>query len=164
MSDSDVEIAVDNPEADDVRELLTQHLAFAREFTPPGHVHALEIEALKDPGVTFYSARRHGQLLAVAALKRLDASRVELKSMHTSEVSRGRGMGGALISHLLGIAQAKGYQRVSLETGTMAAFAPARRLYQRMGFEACEPFGSYTANLYSTCMHIELAVDTPPSP
>ena len=97
MSDSEFEIAVDNPEADDVRELLARHLAFAREFTPSGHVHALPVEALKDRDVTFYSARRGGALVAIAALKRLDSSGVELKSMHTIEASRGRGAAGALI-------------------------------------------------------------------
>ncbi|MGA2521012.1 MAG: GNAT family N-acetyltransferase [Acidimicrobiales bacterium] len=154
--DTGLVIAVDDPEAADVRELLQRHLAFARKVTPPGHVHALEIPGLKDVAVTFYSARSNGRLLAVAALRRLDASHAEVKSMHTSEAARGRGVGEALVRHLLATAEQEGYRRVSLETGTMDAFAPARRLYERIGFQACEPFGDYTANPHSTCMRIDL--------
>jgi putative acetyltransferase len=72
--------------------------------------------------------------------------------MHTAESQRGRGVGEALLRHLLTIARAHDYERIFLETGTVDAFAPARRLYQRMGFETCEPFGDYTSNPYSTCM------------
>jgi putative acetyltransferase len=157
-------IALDDPDAEDVRELLGRHLAFARDVTPPGHVHALEVAALQDPSVTFYSARDHGVVVCVAALKRLDASDVELKSMHTSQAARGRGAGAAMVSHLLAAAAEQGYERVSLETGTMDAFAPARRLYQRAGFRPCEPFGEYTVNPYSVCMRVELSGRPPERP
>jgi hypothetical protein len=90
-SATDLEIAVDDPEAADVRELLVRHVAFAREATPPGHVHALDLPALKDLVVTFYSARSNGRLVGVSALKRLDASHAELKSMHTTLAAIGRG-------------------------------------------------------------------------
>ena len=149
-------VAVDDPEAVDVRALLGRHLAFARQHSPPEHVHALEVAGLKDPAVTFYSARRDGRLLAVAALRRLDASHAELKSMHTVEAARGRGIGEAMVRHLLAVALEQGYRRMSLETGTMDAFGAARRLYRRIGFQDCEPFGEYTDNPYSTCMRIEL--------
>lgn len=147
-------IAADDPRAEDVQALLERHLAFAREVTPPGHVHALEIDGLLDPAVTFFSARRDGVLVGVGALKHLDASHVELKSMHTAEAARGQGIGRAMVDHLLATAADRKYERVSLETGTMDAFTPARSLYTKVGFTPCAPFGEYTANPNSTCMTI----------
>ena len=85
----DLVIAIDDPRIDDVRTLLDRHLAFAREITPPDHVHAMEVDDLLGPAVTFFSARRDGVLLGVGALKRLDETHAELKSMHTSEAARG---------------------------------------------------------------------------
>ena len=153
----DLVIAVDDPRMGDVRTLLDRHLAFAREVTPPDHVHAMDVDDLLSPAVTFFSARRDGALLGVGALKRLDETHAELKSMHTSEGARGHGVGRAMVDHLLAVASDRRYQRVSLETGTMDAFAPARSLYTRAGFEPCAPFGEYTVNPHSACMTIELA-------
>ena len=153
----EVVIAVDDPRVDDVRALLEVHLAFSRAVTPPGHVHALGIDGLLDPAVTFFSARRDGVLLGVGALKRLDETHAELKSMHTSEAARGEGGGQAMVDHLLAVAADRSYQRVSLETGTGDAFVPARSLYTKVGFEPCVPFGEYTVNPYSACMTIDLA-------
>ena len=152
----DLVIAVDDPRIDDVRTLLDRHMAFAREVTPPDHVHAMEVDDLVDPDVTFFSARRGGVLLGVGALKRLDETHAELKSMHTSEAVRGRGVGRAMVDHLLAVAAERSYQRVSLETGTMDSFAPARSLYTKVGFEPCAPFGEYTVNPYSAFMTIDL--------
>jgi putative acetyltransferase len=149
-------IAPDDPESGDVRALLESHLAFARAESPPEHVHALDADRLLDPAVTFFSARRNGVLVGVGAIKRLDESHAELKSMHTSAAARRQGVAAAMVEHLLALAAAAGYQRVSLETGTMDAFAPARSLYTKLGFVECEPFASYTVNPYSTCMTIEL--------
>jgi putative acetyltransferase len=153
----DLVIAVDDPGADDVRALLERHLAFARDVTPPGHVHALDADGLMDPAITLFSARRAGVLLGVGALSRLDETHAELKSMHTSEDARGLGVGRALLDHILAFAAERNYRRVSLETGTMAAFAPARSLYSKRGFVPCEPFGAYTDNPISMCMTLELA-------
>jgi putative acetyltransferase len=152
----DLVIAEDDPRADDVRALLERHLAFSRAVTPPGHVHALDVDGLLDPAVSFLSARFEGVLLGVGALKQLDLSHGELKSMHTAEAARGQGVGRAMVDHLLAIARARCYRRVSLETGTMDAYAPARALYAKVGFVACEPFGDYTVNPHSTCMTIDL--------
>jgi putative acetyltransferase len=149
-------IAIDDPRAADVRALLERHLAFAHEVTPSNHVHALEIDRLLDPAVTFFSARRDGELLGVGALKELDDSHAELKSMHTSMAARGQGIGRAMLDHLLAVAADRNYDRVSLETGTMDVFAPARSLYAKVGFRPCEPFAEYTSNPYSTCMTIDL--------
>ena len=153
----DVVIAIDDPRADDVGALLQQHLAFANEVTPAGHVHALGIDGLLEPAVTFFSARRDGQLLGVAALKQLDESHGELKSMHTTAVARGQGVARALLDHVLTVAAERRYRRVSLETGTVEAFAPARSLYANAGFRCCEPFAMYTSNPHSVCMMIELS-------
>jgi putative acetyltransferase len=152
----DLVIAIDDPRADDVRTLLDRHLAFAREVTPPDHVHAMEVDDLMGPTVTFFSARRDGVLLGVGALKRLDETHAELKSMHTSEAARGQGVGRAIVDHLLAVAADRSHQRVSLETGTADAFAPARSLYTKVGFMPCAPFGEYTVNPHSAYMTVAL--------
>lgn len=152
-------VAVDDPRADDVRALLEVHLAFAHEVTPPGHVHALGADALVDPAVTLFSARRadDGALLGVAALRSLDDGHAEIKSMHVSAAARGQGVGRALLDHLLAAAAGRGCRRVSLETGTYDAFAVARRMYEAAGFRVCEPFADYTDNPYSVCLTLPLA-------
>jgi putative acetyltransferase len=160
----DLVIAVDDPRADDVRALLETHLAFAREVTPPGHVHALGVDELADPDVTFFSVRFAGDLLAIGALRRLDGTHAELKSMHVTTRVRSRGIGRALVEHLVTVAAQQGYRRVSLETGTMDAFAPARALYAAQGFVPCAPFAGYTDNPHSTCMTLELGPENPPGP
>jgi putative acetyltransferase len=151
----------DDPRADDVRRLLAAHLAFANEHSPPGDVHALDIDGLLDPAVTFFSFRLDGQLLGVGALKQLDADHAELKSMHTDAAARGRGVGRAMLEHLIDVARDRGVRRLSLETGTMTAFQPARSLYASAGFVPCEPFGSYFHSPNSTCMTLPLADENP---
>lgn len=140
--------------------LLGQHLAFAHRHSPPEDVHALNAARLGAGSIAFFSARENGDLLGIGALKQLDPSHAELKSMHTAEAARGRGVGRAMLEHLIAVARARGCLRVSLETGSMAAFAPARALYESAGFHVCEPFGEYWAGLNSTCMTLEL---TPPA-
>src|SRR5215469_9878770 len=153
----DLVITVEDPQAPDVGAVLARHLAVMHEATPPAHVHALPAERLQDPAVTLFGARRQGALLGVGAIHRLDNMHAELKSMHTLAEARGQGIGRAMLRHLLQVASASGYERVSLETGTMAAFEPARRMYQSAGFRPCEPFGAYTVNPYSVCMTLALA-------
>jgi putative acetyltransferase len=153
---SGVEIAVDDPRAADVRSLLERHLAFAHEHTPPEDVHALDLSGLLDASVTFFSARRGAELVAIGAIKELDDRHGELKSMHTAAAERGRGVGQAMVDHLVGVARQRGYHRVSLETGTMAAFAPARSLYARVGFMPCGPFGDYRPSPNSAFMTLPL--------
>jgi putative acetyltransferase len=116
-------ISTDDPLADDVRELLERHLAYAKANTAPEDVHALEVDALLDPSVTFFSFRTDGDLLGVAALQHLDEEHAEIKSMHTAEAARGRGIGRAMVDHLVGVAREAGYRRLSLETGAGPAFA-----------------------------------------
>jgi putative acetyltransferase len=151
------EIAIDDPRADDVRELLERHLAFAKSCSPPEDVHALEVDGLLDPAVTVFSFRADGELLAVGALKRLDARHAELKSMHTAESARRRGIGRAMVEHLLAVAHDRGFRQVSLETGSMAPFAPARLLYASVGFRPCEPFADYWPSPNSICMTLSFS-------
>ena len=153
----DGEIAIDDPRSADIRELLKRHLTFAHTHTPPQDVHALDIDGLIDPAVTFYSCRRGGQLLAVGALKQLDPRHAEVKSMHTAQEARGRGLGRAMLNHLIAVARNRGYLRLSLETGTMAAFTPARSLYASAGFEPCGPFAGYQPSPSNTFMTLWLA-------
>jgi putative acetyltransferase len=149
-------IAAEDPHAADVGAVLARHLAVMHANTPPAHVHALPAERLRDPAVTLFGARCAGVLLGVGAIRRLDAAHAELKSMHTLSEARGQGVGRAMLTHLLAVAAASGYERVSLETGTMAAFEPARTMYESAGFVPCQPFGEYTDNPYSVCMTLTL--------
>jgi putative acetyltransferase len=149
-------ISIDDPRAEDVTALLERHLAYAHAHTAPEEVYALDVGALLDPAVTFFSYRAEGVLLGVAALKRLDAEHAEIKSMHTPEAARGRGIGRALVEYLIGVARARGHRRVSLETGAGPAFAPARALYASAGFRPCPPFGDYEPSPNSACMTLPL--------
>ena len=136
-------ISVDDPRKPELRALLERHLAFCLSETPPEHSFALDVNRLLDPAVTFVSYRDGGTVLGVAAIKELDAASGEVKSMHTAAAARGRGVGRALLSHLLEVARARGYQQVFLETGTTPGFAAARALYESAGFTPTGPFGGY---------------------
>jgi putative acetyltransferase len=151
-----VQIGVDDPNAEDVRALLRRHMEFARDNTPPEDVHALEVDQLVGPGVTFYSYRRDGELLAVGALKQLDGRHAELKSMHTAAEVRRSGVGRAMVEHLIAAARDHGFRRVSLETGSTQAFAAARSLYAQAGFTPCGPFGDYPPGRGNTFMTLAL--------
>lgn len=153
---NDLVITVEDPTTDDVRRLLERHLAFAHEQSPPEDVHALDSDGLKADDLTFFTARSAGELVGVGALRRIDDSHAEIKSMHTAESARGGGVGREMIAHLLEVARLRGCSRVSLETGTVPAFAPARSLYASVGFAPCEPFGSYRVSAYSVCMTLTL--------
>ena len=150
------EISFDDPRAEDVRALLERHLAFTEMHSPPEDCHALDIDGLLDPSVTFFSFRRHGVLLGMGAVKQLDQDHAELKSMHTAAAERGGGIGRAMVEHLIGVARDRGCRRISLETGSNAAFAPSRALYTRAGFTSCEAFGDYVPSQNSTFMTLSL--------
>ena len=166
MTAPDATIAPDDPRAEDVRELLRRHLTFARAVTPPEDTHALDLDGLLDPSILFFSSRSDGELLAIGALRHLDDEHAEVKSMHTVEAARGRGIGRAMLDHILGVARERGYRRVSLETGAMEAFAPARALYATAGFVPTEPFGDYRESRNSVYLTLVLdreSVSAPPS-
>jgi putative acetyltransferase len=149
----------DDPRRADVVALLEQHLALMHEQSPPEDVHALDLDGLATPEIAFFSLRADGELLAIGALKQLDGDDVEIKSMHTARAARGRGLGRAMLAHLLAEASARGARRVSLETGSMEGFLPARSLYASAGFELTGPFGDYRASANSTFMTRSLADD-----
>ncbi len=128
---------------DDVRALLAQHFAEMRAGSPPSACHVLPVDALRDPSIRFFTLREGGLLLGCGALKRVGADHGEVKSMRTADASLGRGVGRALLHHLIATARATGMTRLSLETGSTARFAAAIRLYESEGFTRCGPFGGY---------------------
>ena len=141
-----------------VVELLHTHLIRARAETAPGSAHALDLSGLRAPEVTFWCAWAGYVLAGVGALKRLSADHGEIKSMHTAEAMRRRGVGDAILRHIIATARARGISRVSLETGAWAYFAPARALYARHGFVECPPFGDYRPDPNSVFMTLALAM------
>lgn len=136
--------------------LLQLHLDEMHQWSPPESVHAMPVERLRQPDVSFFSAWDGDQLACVGAIKRLDGARGELKSMRAHPDYRGQGAGKAILLHLLAEAQERGYGWVGLETGTPAPFAPARNLYLSHGFAQCEPFADYVADDFSVCMERHL--------
>jgi putative acetyltransferase len=136
----------------EIAELLRLHLDEMHRWSPPESVHAMPIERLRQPDVTFYSAWEGDRLAGCGALKELDAAHGELKSMRAAPAYRGRGVGKVILAHLLAEARARGYARVSLETGRPDAFLPARRLYEAHGFVECAPFADYVRDEFSICM------------
>jgi putative acetyltransferase len=126
-----------------VQALLGVHLAAARANTAAGFAFALDLSGLRAPGIRFFSAWEGEELRGVAALKRLAPDHGEVKSMHTAEAARRRGVGAALLRHVMAEARAMGMARLSLETGTSAHFAAAVALYRAHGFAPCGPFGDY---------------------
>jgi putative acetyltransferase len=149
-------ITIDDPARDDVTRLLTEHLADMHATSPAESVHALDVTGLLAAEVTFWTARRDGELLGCAALKELAADHGEVKSMRTAPRARGAGVGAALVAHVIAEARARGYARLSLETGPQDFFAPARRLYARHGFEECGPFGDYRRDPHSVFFTLPL--------
>ena len=136
----------------EIAALLRLHLGEMMQWSPPGSVHAMPIERLRGPDVTFWSAWDGERLAGCGALKQLDARHGELKSMRAAPGYRGRGVGKAMLLHLIGEAQARGYARVSLETGRPEPFEPAQRLYRAHGFAECPPFADYVLDGLSICM------------
>lgn len=151
-----ITIAPADPREPAVRALVETHLAFGRAMTPPEDAHALEVEELLEPGLTLFAAQSEGVVLGVGALKEIDAEQGELKTMHTAERARGRGVGRAMLDRLLAEARARGLRRVSLETGAMDAFLPARSLYLAAGFTPCAPFGDYRTSPNSVYLSLDL--------
>jgi putative acetyltransferase len=152
----DVRIVPDDLRGPAIAALLERHLEHAARHSPRESIHALDLDALRAPGITFWSAWSGEELLGCAALRELAADHGEIKSMHTAAAHRGKGVGARLVAHLLAEARARGYRRVSLETGTMEGFAAARALYGRFGFRPCPPFGDYRVDPNSVCMTLEL--------
>ncbi|WP_454441558.1 GNAT family N-acetyltransferase [Vibrio bathopelagicus] len=151
-----MEIKIDDLSGGEVVGLLEEHLADMYATSPPESVHALDIEGLKSPEITFFSAWKDSHLLGCVAIKELDSNHAELKSMRTTQVARKSGVASKLLQHVLDTAIARQYRTVSLETGSEDYFKPARNLYEKFGFGYCEPFADYELDPYSQFMSIEL--------
>ena len=145
-------IEVDDLSREEVHALLAEHLQSMHELSPPESVHALNLEGLKAAGVTFWTAWGGDVLLGCGALKELSATHGEIKSMRTPARRRRQGAGRALLAHILEEARNRGYERLSLETGSTAAFRPAQCLYESVGFTCCGPFANYLDDPYSVFM------------
>jgi len=161
---STIEIVVDDLSSAATRALITAHLAGMHDTSPPESVHALDIDGLRHPDITFWSAWRgarqqaggvgrspieHRELAGIGALKRLDAARGELKSMRVDDRFRGTGVGRALLRHIISEARERGMTSLWLETGTTEDFTAALRLYESEGFVRCDPFDGYSPDPFS---------------
>ena len=149
-------IRVDDLSGPEIAGLLQEHLRSMALHSPPESIHALDLEALRRPEITFWSVWQDAELLGCGALKELDAQHGEIKSMRTASPHLRKGVAARLMGHILEEATRRFYRRLSLETGSMEAFAPARRLYARFGFRPCGPFADYVEDPYSVFMSREL--------
>jgi putative acetyltransferase len=145
-------IAEDDLRGPAVIDLLAFHLTEMHTLSPPCKVHAMPVERLRQPDVTFYSAWDADELAAVGALREIDPARGELKSMRATPAYRGKGAGEAILLHLIAEARRRGYTWLGLETGRPAAHLPAQTLYRKHGFTECEDFGDYVGDEFSVCM------------
>ena len=151
-----MEIRIDDLTGPEVRALLEEHLQNMYEITPPESVHALDINSLRRPDITFWTAWAEGQLLGCGALKELNPTHGEIKSMRTSKNHRRNGVGRAMLTQIILESKKRAYARLSLETGSMKEFDPARRLYASFGFTDCPPFADYIDDPNSVFMTLEI--------
>jgi putative acetyltransferase len=149
-----------------VAALLRHHIASARAQTAPGSAHALDISGLRAPAIRVWTAWEDGTLLGTGALKRLSPGHGEVKSMHTAEAARRRGVGAAMLGHIISVARAEGMSRLSLETGSWEYFRPALALYRSHGFTECPPFADYAPDPNSVFLSLGLGGggEGPPGP
>jgi putative acetyltransferase len=149
-------IELDDLSRPEIHALLGEHLRNMYALSPPESVHALDLDRLRSPEITFWTAWEGPLLIGCGALKELDALHGEIKSMRTPEALRRRGAGRAILHHIIAVARTRGYQRLSLETGSMEAFRPAQKLYESAGFSFCQPFGEYREDPNSAFMTLRL--------
>ena len=147
-----IEIKLDDLSGDSIKKLLQTHLTNAALHSPQDAIFALDLEALKAPEISFWSVWQNEEILACGAIKMLDKEHAEIKSMHTLEKARGKGIGNQLVNHIIQQARAKNIKRLSLETGTADAYFPAHRLYKRHGFQECPAFSDYQESIHSLYM------------
>ncbi len=151
-----MEIKIDDLSGGEVFKLLEEHLADMYATSPPESAHALDVHALKSPDITFFSGWIGNELQGCLAFKQLTPQHIELKSMRTSSSSRKSGVATQLLAHALNVAIDRGYQKVSLETGTHEFFQPAINLYEKFGFTYCAPFADYNLDPHSHFMTRDL--------
>jgi putative acetyltransferase len=151
-----MKIKIDDLQGPEIQALLQEHLDSMKLYSPPESIHALDIEKLRKPEITFWTVWEKDELLGCGALKELDPQHGEIKSMRTSARHRRQGVARAVLTHILEEARRRGYKRLSLETGSNEPFAPARSLYTAFGFISCEPFADYCLDPYSVFMTMQL--------
>ena len=159
-----MKIELDDLSRPAIHALLEEHLRHMHALGPPESVHALDLNKLRRPEIAFWSAWEGEVLLGCGALKALGNGHGEVKSMRTPEARRRTGAGRALLMHIISVARERGYERLSLETGSVAAFDPAHRLYQSAGFVRSGPFGNYREDPNSVFMTLALLPATPSPP
>jgi len=136
-------IVVDDLTGPEIAAFLDEHVREMLSISPPESKHALDLEALRAPGITFWSVRDGSAVVGCGALKRLDAGHGEVKSMRTAVARKRSGIASMMLEHIIAEARRMGFTRLSLETGSAEFFAPARGLYEKFGFGYCEPFAGY---------------------
>jgi len=151
-----MEIKVDDLTGPKVVELIREHLHGMALLSPPESIHALDVESLRKPEITIWSAWEEDELVGCGALKELDCHHGEIKSMRTSSSHLRNGVAKRVLKHIIEEAQRRGYRRLSLETGSQMAFEPARTLYSNFGFQHCGPFSGYIEDPNSVFMTLEL--------
>lgn len=151
-----MKIKIDDLKGKAVARLLQEHHQDMLNHSPPESVHALDIEKLRSPDIIFWTGWIDGELAGCAALKQLNTEHSEIKSMRTSTTHLRQGVANKLLQHLITEAKNKGYKKISLETGSMVAFSPAKELYKKFGFRECEPFADYQEDPYSVFMTMVL--------
>ena len=151
-----MDIRVDDLSSPEIIGLLHEHLRSVALHSPPESVHALGLDALRKPDITFWSVWQDAELMGCGAIKELDPRHGEIKSMRTVPLHLRKGVAARLMQHIIEEAKRRRYERLSLETGSMEAFAPARSLYARFGFERCGPFANYVEDPYSVFMSRDL--------
>ncbi len=153
-----MDIRVDDLSGPEIIRLLHEHLQSVALHSPPESVHALGLEALRNSDITFWSVWQDSELMGCGAIKELDSRHGEIKSMRTVSLHLRKGVAARLMHHILEEAERRSYERLSLETGSMDAFAPARSLYASFGFEPCGPFADYVEDPHSLFMTREVGV------
>jgi putative acetyltransferase len=151
-----VEIRVDDLSGEDVAAFLGEHIGDMVLVSPPESRHVLDLDGLRKPGITFWTIRDAGAVIACGALKALGADHGEIKSMRTSRTHRGQGIASKMLKHIIDEAKARGYRRLSIETGSMDFFRPAHALYAKHGFKTCPPFAGYREDPNSIFMTLQL--------
>jgi putative acetyltransferase len=151
-----VRIVVDDLSGPEIAALLDEHVQEMRSITPPESRYALDLAGLRQPEITFWSVLDGDTVIGCGAIKQLDAEHAELKSMRTSTARQRSGIASLLLTHILAEATRMGYTRLSLETGSAEFFRPARKLYEKFGFDYCEPFADYRPGPHNIFMTRQL--------
>ncbi len=156
MSPPSIEIRQDDLSSEQARDLLRLHLEGMHDNSPPGSVFALDLSGLQAPSITVWTAWADHRIAGIGALKELGNRMGELKSMRTHPDFLRRGIGALLLEHLIAVARSRGMIRLSLETGSGAAFEPALALYRRFGFEQGAAFADYERSSFNQFLHLDL--------